>query len=144
VVEILCDEAAPLVAELKAAAIEIAAKIKSLETVSGMALQIAEKGRHVPVVSEAEHQLRALGAKGFAVQNPEPVNPTPPEALQAATALLERFPIRLWSPIANSIIGATESFPQILQSHIAATTAWKAFAADLLGDSGVTVAAEVK
>ncbi len=93
--EILTDTAAPLIDELKAAAIALAAKIKSLEAVSGMALALAEKGRHVPGISATDHELAALGVKGLAVQNVEPANPTPPEALRAATALLEKFSIRL-------------------------------------------------
>lgn len=143
VCEILCDEATPIVDELRAAAIDIAAKIKSLEVVSSMALQIAEKGRHVPGVSLADHELARLGAKGLAVQNVEPVNPTPPEALAAATALLAKFPFRHWSPIAEAIVGATESFPAVLEKHTAAATAWRTFAEDLRGNSTISVAPEV-
>ena len=144
VCEILVESAEPIVAEVKAAAIALAGKIKSLEAVSQMALTIAEKGRHVHVVSAADHELAAIGAKGFAVQNPEPLNPTPPEALLAATDLLAKFPARLWTPIANAIIGATESFPAVLSKHTAAIAAWKDFAESLHTDSTITVAAEAK
>jgi hypothetical protein len=137
IVEILTETAGPLVDELRVDAIALAAKIKSLEVVSGMALQIAEKGRHVPAVSAADHALANLGVKGFATHNVEPANPTPPEALRAATALLEKFSIRLWAPVANGIVGATESFPQVLERHTAAASAWRAFEADLHADSSV-------
>lgn len=74
ITEILAETAGPLVDELKVAAIALAAKIKSLETVSGMALALAEKGRHVPAVSAMEAELAALGAKGLALQSVEPAN----------------------------------------------------------------------
>jgi hypothetical protein len=141
IVEILCETAAPLVDELRAAGIALAAKIKSLEAVSGMALALAEKGRHVPGVSAVDHELAALGVKGLALQNPEPVNPTPPEALRAATALLEKFSMGLWAPVANGIAAAAEAFPAILEKHIAATSAWRTFAEELRVDAGVHFAA---
>jgi hypothetical protein len=144
VCEILVEEAEPIVAEVKASAIALAGKIRSLEAVSQMALQIAEKGRHVHVVSAADHELAALGARTLAVQNPEPLNPTPPEALLAATDLLAKFPARLWAPIANAIIGATESFPAVLAKHTAAIAAWKVLAESLRTDSTITVATEAR
>lgn len=81
IVEVLSETAGPIVESLKAEAIEIAAKIKSLETVSGMALAMAEKGRVVQPISIMDAELATLGV---AIQRPEPVNPTPPEALRAA------------------------------------------------------------
>jgi hypothetical protein len=144
VVEVLCETAAPLVEELRSAAIALATKIRSLEYVSGRALEIAEKGRHVPSMSQAEHDLRAIGVKGLAIQHAEPANPTPPEALAAATALLAIFSARVWEPIARMLSAATENVPLILEKDIAAIEAWKSFENDLRADPGVTVAPEVK
>ncbi len=140
IVEILCEEAAPLVAELKAAAVALAVKIKSLEYVSGHALEIAEKGRYVPGVSATDHELANLGAKEIAIQHADPANATPPEAHAAAIALLAKFSIRHWAPIATAIVEATESFPAVLEGQTAAVAEWRTLKSELRSDSGVRFA----
>jgi hypothetical protein len=140
IIEVITDEAAPLINALKAAAIEVASRIESLEVASVLALEMAEKGRNVTALSAAELELRALGHAGMmAFQNPEAANATPPEAFRAATGLLERFSNKLWGPVGAAILAATESFPQVLEKHIAARSAWLQFAQDLRDDSGVVV-----
>ncbi len=142
--EILREFAAPLVDELRSAAIALAAKIKSLEVVASMAMERAEKGRIPVFATVADHELAALGAKGLAIQHPDPAKPTPPEAHAAAIALLERFSLLHWPPIANAIVGATESFPAVLEKHTAAASAWRTFAEDLRADLTINVSPEVK
>ena len=72
--EILREFAAPLVDELRSAAIALAAKIKSLEVVASMAMERAEKGRIPVFATVADHELAALGAKGLAIHTGTPRN----------------------------------------------------------------------